>query len=286
MKKYLKKANNGSIKGIYKQSTTGKGRYGATGPLSLQCIERRIHHTICREFYDDVDVKNAHPVFLDQYCTKKEIPHPRLTYYVEHRDDLFQEMMTSQGMTKDEVKTLIFKSMKGGLVSEEDLQAYPIAISQFWVEMKDIRARMIEGESDMVGRARRKKKRNNQSDWNLDRSVMNLVLCDIENQVLMTMLDYLTQSGNSAEVLCYDGLQVRKNESRPITVDVLTECSVYIDEKVGWKCELIVKPMDHCTPTAPSLHPHCTLTASSLPPPLAAPSLYPHCTLTAPSLHP
>jgi hypothetical protein len=110
--------------------------------------------------------------------------------------------------------------------------------------MKDVRAKVTEMMPEIVGMARRKKQRNNASNWNLDGSVMNLVLCDIENQVLMTMKDYLTQLGYSVEVLVFDGLMVRKDLSKPIDEAVLTACSAYIADKIGWDCALVVKPMN------------------------------------------
>jgi hypothetical protein len=244
LKKYLKKATNGKIKVVYKQTSTGLGRYGAKGSLSLQCIQRNVRHTICRDYYNDVDVVNAHPVFLDQYLTVHEVPHPCLKYYVEHRDDLFTDMMNSQNMTRDDVKKLILKIMNGGDVRQEDLQTYPNAVVRFWVEMKDIRAKVMEMEPDIVGIARRKKERNNESEWNLGGSVLNLVLCDIENRVLMTMHAYLTQLGYAVDVLVFDGLMVRKNLSKPLDDTTLAECSVYVAEQTGYKCALVVKPMN------------------------------------------
>jgi hypothetical protein len=158
----------------------------------------------------------------------------------DHRDELLQEMMTSHEMSRDEVKELI----NGGGIPVEDLNNYPDSIVQFWVEMKDIRTKVMEMEPEIVDMARRKKQRNNASNWNLRGSVMNLKLCDIENQVLMTMEDYLTQVGYSVEVLVFDGLMVRIDSSKSIDETVVTECSAYIADKIGWNCGLVVKPMN------------------------------------------
>ena len=82
----MKKAKHGKVKVTYSQTATGIGRYCAQHALSLQCIERRIRHTIFREFNLDLDVFNAHPVLLDQYCDEMAIPHPHLNFNVENCD--------------------------------------------------------------------------------------------------------------------------------------------------------------------------------------------------------
>jgi hypothetical protein len=91
LENYLKRIKGGKVKVEYKQNAN-IGRHFAKHGLSLQNIERSVRHTICKEFYIDVDIVNAHPVFLDQYLTKAGIDHPHLKYYIDNRDALFDHM--------------------------------------------------------------------------------------------------------------------------------------------------------------------------------------------------
>ena len=62
--------------------------------LSLQNISRKIRHTIAKEYYFDVDIKNAHPTLLEWYCEQKGLKHTSLSDYIDNRDaylELLQE---------------------------------------------------------------------------------------------------------------------------------------------------------------------------------------------------
>jgi hypothetical protein len=55
----------------YKQTHKDIGRYFAKGPFSLQSLPKEVRHTISKDYYYDVDIVNAHPVILHQYCKQK-----------------------------------------------------------------------------------------------------------------------------------------------------------------------------------------------------------------------
>ena len=63
--KLLQKSTDGLIKVNYHQpGGRNFGRFFADGGVSLQSICREIRHSIAAEYYDDLDVVNAHPVIL------------------------------------------------------------------------------------------------------------------------------------------------------------------------------------------------------------------------------
>ena len=72
------KDNQNIIKVNYKQVHKNIGRYFAEGSLSLQSLPREIRHTIAKEFYYDIDIINAHPEILYQYCNKNISETPKL----------------------------------------------------------------------------------------------------------------------------------------------------------------------------------------------------------------
>ena len=82
-KKYLQKSSGGLIKVSYHQPGWGTQlwkilRFANSG-IGLQGMAREIRHTISGEFYDDLDMVNAHPVILQHLCVKHKIIHDSLS---------------------------------------------------------------------------------------------------------------------------------------------------------------------------------------------------------------
>ena len=70
------KDNQYTIKVNYKKNHKYIGRFFAKGSLSLQSLPREIRHTISKEYYYDIDIVNAHPEILYQYCIKHKLEVP------------------------------------------------------------------------------------------------------------------------------------------------------------------------------------------------------------------
>ena len=101
LRNYLNKSKNGKINIKYHQNDN-KGRNFADKGLSLQCLKRQIRQTICHEFYDDLDMVNAHPVILLHMCEENKIKTPFLKEYVNNRDQILKDT----GLSRDEAKKL------------------------------------------------------------------------------------------------------------------------------------------------------------------------------------
>jgi hypothetical protein len=77
-------------------------KYGFSGKLkegrmfskgcSLQSLGKIIRHTIAGDLYHDVDMKNAHPCILSQYCKKKT----KCSYSRNKRQTIDQKMILWQ----------------------------------------------------------------------------------------------------------------------------------------------------------------------------------------------
>jgi len=96
------------IKVGYKQTHKDIGRYFAKGSLSLQSLPKEVRHTISKDYYYDVDIVNAHPVILYQYCKKQDLSTPNLKEYIENREGILSEIMKSAKVSKDEAKKKIY----------------------------------------------------------------------------------------------------------------------------------------------------------------------------------
>jgi hypothetical protein len=102
----------------------------------------------------------------------------------------------------------------------------------------------MELEPTLVKLAKRKLRRQGRSEYNLDGSVVNLLMCHWENNILIEMVNYFASRKFNVDVLVFDGCMVRKDESQPLTEKVLEECEQYVHQQLGIKIELVIKPMD------------------------------------------
>ena len=64
----------------------GYARYYAKNNIGFQPMKREVRHTLCSKDYYDIDIENAHPVILNQWCEQNNIRHKYLDNYVKHRD--------------------------------------------------------------------------------------------------------------------------------------------------------------------------------------------------------
>ena len=74
-------------------------------------------------------------------------------------------------------------------------------------------------------------------------SPTNIILCRIENEILLTSVQYLMKEGYKVDVLVFDGCMIRKEENQ-ITNDLLSGLSAYVYEKTKYKIEFVDKKSD------------------------------------------
>jgi len=110
----------GSINGVftveYRLPKNGVGKlgfgrcYGTKG--SLETLERECRGTICRDFYDDIDVINCHPVLLHQFAQLRyQVELPEVEKYCDNRDEYLKQIH----QIKDEAKQAILKVFYNGM---------------------------------------------------------------------------------------------------------------------------------------------------------------------------
>lgn len=248
--KYLAKsklANQGSaeehgvIKTKYKQ-TVSHGRFFAKGQLSLQTLVREVRHTISREFYDDLDIKNAHPVFLQYFCQTLNIETPSLNTYINHRDEVLEGISPDKNVAKKVVLSLI----NGGYKDYMKVAHKSEWLFCFYHEMIKVRQAIATGADydrhfEWYNRTRKSAKR---STHNPQGSYMNTLLCNFENRVLMIIWEALGKPINC--VLCFDGLMIAKNEdgTSATTPELIAKLEKAVLAQTDCAIELAVKPMD------------------------------------------
>ena len=239
LRKYSKKVKKGIAPILYRQNNK-RGRYFGAG---LQGLPRAVRHTIAGEFYHDIDIKNAHPVLLAHYCKAKGLEHANLTKYIEKRGDYFSLLHTERGMDRDAAKKVFLKIINGGL--RDKIKSYPLDVIDFYNELSTIRKRVMEMEPDLVKLGKKNLKKQKKSENNLDGTVVNLLMCDMENKALIQMFNFFHSQRIYPEVLCFDGLMVRKGEPEDeLPEELLRNCEAYVQTETGFNITLAVKEMD------------------------------------------
>ena len=200
--KYLAKSKNGLIKTKYKQNNSF-GRFHALGSLSLQSIPREIRHTISKDYYNDIDIKNAHPVILSFMCAERGISCKYLNRYNSKRDEFLADISSD----KEQAKTVVLSMINGGKSAMNAIANPPVWLNKFKKELKTIHTHFA---NDAEFKAHKKKRVENEINYNHEASYMNTLLCDFENKILQTM--YRSIGSPKDCVLCFDGIMIRKEQ--------------------------------------------------------------------------
>lgn len=83
----------------------GQGRYFANHGNSLQGIARTVRHTVTKDIYYDMDIKNAHPVILQHMCVTEGRECKQLDDYINNRKDRLEQMWM-EGMRSGKLSVL------------------------------------------------------------------------------------------------------------------------------------------------------------------------------------
>ena len=81
-------------------------------------------------------------------------------------------------------------------------------------------------------------------DYNENGSITNKLLCSIENTILYHTFDFLTKLDYSPDVLCFDGIMVRKKGELSHLEIELKNLSDYIKVNTTYQMKFLIKPMN------------------------------------------
>ena len=221
------------------------GRLFAAENMSQQRMYREVRQTIARDLYHDIDMVNAHPVILLQYCRKNNIPSPTLERYVADRDALLTELSS---LSRDEAKRVVLAVLNGGTKDYENLRNSNSAPD--WLTA-------LKADMEVTHRAIWNDKRHealvksvtDAKETNLMGCLCNRVICVIEGQLLLSLVSYLKSVPALAglvenAVLVYDGIMLPKRPNYSVdNSDFLTAAAAYMARETGYHVSLASKPM-------------------------------------------
>jgi len=220
-----------------KEGQLGYGRYYSTVG-GLETVEKECRGTLCRDFYHDIDIVNCHPIILEQFARNryaKELP--ELTYYNTHREEVLARISAN----RDEAKTEVIRIMYGGKNTFQHTEALAESVRNFtqfliaqgdysdlWNVVKNDDVDFIDGQ---------KKIRANKYG-----KFLSFVLQSAECACMLAMKETFEKDGWSVDVLCYDGVMIRKREGIDHNQS-LRNAEAHIEKATGYKVSLAEKEM-------------------------------------------
>ena len=241
IKKYLEMSTNGTIPVKYIQRNHD-GRFQAIKGLSQQGMPVEFRHTIAREFYKDIDIKNCHFVILLWYCLKRGLDTPCLETYVNERDTILDLL---EAVPKDIAKITLLAIMNGGT---KDYTKYISKHSEQSIEYDDDIEFLLKFKSEMdyihkefaKDKEFKKFKKEREAKglrFNPKACYINKLLRSTENNILLVIWNHFGNPDDA--VLVFDGLQVNKN----CKID-LKEIEQKIAKTLKINVELVIKEMN------------------------------------------
>lgn len=223
----------------YSGNSVKEGRMYAMNGCGLQSFARPIRHTLAHKFYEDIDMCNAHPTILLQYCVRKGYETSHIRDYVENRDERLEELIQgNSNISREDAKRVVLAIMNGGTADYNALNNKPIWLTNMKHQLEIVQ-RLIASDKENERFFKRAKKDN------VLGSTMNHLLCYLENEILMASIEYLKRKGISTSnvVLVFDGFMIPKGACR-VNEEFLTGLSEFVKEKTNYSIKFVVKPMD------------------------------------------
>jgi hypothetical protein len=237
-------ANLTILKNLYKYKNEVKfspskgsidGRLFAKNP-SLQGLNRKYRHTICFDnegnpIWYDYDVVGAHNNFLVIYCDWLGIDCSWLKYYNNNREKLLIELMNHFKKDRDDAKEIILSMLNGGgdfYIREEDT---PNWLFRLKLQLREINEKICKLNPELYKTVKRQK------DFNPEGTVLNKILCKMENIVLQCMKKWCHQNDVKVGTLCFDGMLLKKK----IEIEKLES---FIKSELGIEIKIVEKEMN------------------------------------------
>jgi phage/plasmid-associated DNA primase len=209
------------------------GRLIALKGESLQALPKDIRHAISNQFYHDIDMVNAQPTILYQYCEKQGWKCDAIKKYVSQREELLNEICESLNVqrweAKDRVISLFFGSMNiSGLPSffNDELLPEIRSIMHNNYKVNNDKLKFLAKQPNHVGKA------------------LAYILQTEERTCLLAMDRSLSRNKRNLDVYIHDGgLVLKKENETTLSADLIQKIEQDVLKETGYKIQLIVKPM-------------------------------------------
>lgn len=209
------------------------GRWIAVNSLSLQSLQRDLRNAIASANYIDVDMVNAQPSLLLDYCVKRGWACDTLKKYITDREALLEGVMEFCSIPRWEAKQRVVSVLFGGSAS----MLPEFFKNDFYNEIRKIQELLWnENKKDLKWLERQP---------NHFGKGLAYVLQTEERKCLEAMDVALAKRGRSLDTYIHDGGLVRRKEGEvTLTQTFLEEIEADVKKTTGYGIKLAVKPME------------------------------------------
>lgn len=261
----------------------GYGRYknvnGMKNHFSYTNMFKEVRNLLASDYYHDVDMKNAFPVIILNYCIKYNIPHTNLKYFVENRDTILETIVENNanghlpndnkeleeeldldltdtkptGMDKSVAKmfclTLFFGASLDKQKDKFEIYDVPNHIEDLNDELQTI-IQKINNHKDFKHIADWVKEKNSKKgkSSNMRGSIFATIIQNTERQLIDILMKEVKRMGFELGAYIYDGIHIFKQSNKKITPSYLKLwakiMTKWFEIDNAYPIELLIKPME------------------------------------------
>lgn len=226
-------------------------QYSTPGYQNISSIVRKI----CGyKYYHDIDMVNSQPCILEQLAKQHNINCEELSKYNQNREKYIEDIINDYReqniyFDRDDVKKMILKSIYGCKYTHINLKKMYNCISEiknifFFINHENDPSGFFTECQDIVNYAniehQNYKDDNDMYIRGLLNTSLSLLLNKIENEILMTMVEFFQLHNLKVGSLIFDGLLLEKCDNLSV---LMLECESYILKKTNYNIKLIEKDL-------------------------------------------
>lgn len=195
------------------------GRVYSKNKITLGTLYRPVRHTLCKDYYVDVDIINCQPSILNSVLSCNGINHQKLDIYIKNREDVFEQIMSSYSCTKDNAKGLINSLINGGSISKWmeinnlEQQSYMKYIHELSSELIEARNIIIRHNLNYIEELKAYHIKHTK-EYKGDYIFMSYFLGQYEKLIIEVVVNYLKEKERIDDknifVYCQDGIMLLK----------------------------------------------------------------------------
>lgn len=211
------------------------GDYYPIKGIGLSCFGREIRACLAHKYYWDLDIANAHPSIIQNYCKNKGWICSVLDRFIEQRKDIINTICKEHRQERWWAKEECIKVFNGGASC-----VHPILL-ELIPEISRIRDNIISLYPVVYKKACSLK---NGDDAKI--TTLSLVFQEETKKLLNSVSDFLRLKGRSLDVRIHDGGLVRRLENEiDFPKDLIIELEQFIFEKHNYTINFEIKPLIH-----------------------------------------
>lgn len=212
------------------------GDYYPVKGIGLASFSREIRACLAKKHYWDLDIANAHPVIIYNYCLERGWSCPILTRFIEERESVVSSICSEHNQERWWAKQECVKVFNGGYSS-----VHPI-LTELIPEIERIRDNVVSLYPKIYKKAFSIHKTIREASI----TTLSLVFQNKTRELLTHIVDFLKTQNRSLDSRIHDGGLVRMLEGETeFPKTLIKKVEKYIYDTCKYVISLEIKPLIH-----------------------------------------